>query len=73
MIQSARGVKGGHTEFILTVFKTLVSTTIHQELLTLFGAELYPDRIVTTFYKWKYKTKEEAEQLLSIAILKGLL
>ena len=71
-IQSWRGIKGKNTEFILNVI--LVDVDIKDgwatELFNILGGDgiSMPSELA-----WRYDTKEEVEQALSIAKLKGLL
>jgi len=71
-IQSWRGIKGKNTEFILNVI--LMDIDIKDgwttELINILGGDgiSMPSELA-----WRYETKEEVEQALSIAKLKGLL
>ncbi len=70
-IQSWRGIKGKNNEFIVNIFTKGIDINPEwiDKLYNLFG---WPGHEHCEF-AWRYDTIQEAEQALSIAILKGLL
>ena len=70
-IQSWRGIKGRNNEFIVNIFTKGIDVSPEwiDKLYNLFG---WAGQGQCKF-AWRYDTIQEAEQALSIAILKGLL
>jgi hypothetical protein len=72
-IQFWRGIKGKNNEFIVNIFTKGIDINPEwiDKLYNLFGCRGQTGS--WWIFAWRYDTIQEAEQALSIAILKGLL